>query len=180
MLHKWKLIDSKFVLDEKWYRVRRDTVEISPGRVIDDYFLSVFNDIALVLAVTSNGDVPLVRQYKHGVREIITELPAGYINDEEEPLEAAKRELKEETGYVSSNWQSLGYFYKNSTKSEGNNVHIYLAHDAQCTDAQSLDENEDIEVHVHPFHKVLDMAESGELQGADSALAVLLAKKYVV
>jgi len=89
MIEKWKLLDSELVLDDKWYRVRKDTVEIKPGKVVDDYYLGIFNDIVLIVALTADQQIPLVRQYKHGAGEILTELPAGYMDDGEEPLAAA-------------------------------------------------------------------------------------------
>ncbi len=175
MIKPWKLLKSEWALNEKWYKVRRDTVEIKPGKIIDDYFLAVFEDIVIILAITPDGQVPLVRQYKHGAGEIIAELPAGYIDKgETDPLVAAKRELQEETGFTSDDWEHLGYFYKNSTKAEGNNVHIYLANDAQKTAEQNLDENEDIEVILKPFSEALQMAKSGELKGIDTVLALML------
>ncbi len=176
MIKPWKLLKSEWALNEKWYKVRRDTVEIKPGKIIDDYFLAIFNDIVIILAITPENNVVLVRQYKHGAGEIIMELPAGYMDDgEDNPLQAAKRELQEETGFTSDDWEYLGYFYKNSTKAKGDNTHLYLAKNAQKTADQQFDENEDIEVLIKPFSEALAMAKSGELQGVDTVLAILLA-----
>lgn len=116
MLHKWKLLKSEWALNEKWYKVRRDTVEIKPGKIIDDYYISILPEVVMIIGVTPDGKVPLIKQYKHGVGDIIIELPAGLIDEGEDPLLAAKREFQEEAGYTSTQWESLGYFSTSSQK----------------------------------------------------------------
>lgn len=180
MINRWKLIDSELVLNEKWYRVRKDTVEIKPGKIVDDYYLGLFNDIVLIVALTADQQIPLVRQYKHGAGEIITELPAGYIDDGEKPLAAAQRELREETGFTASSWHELGVFYKNSAKTKGDNVHLFLALEAKRTTNQELDENENIEVIIKSFKEAVEMVWEGKAKGSDSALAILLAEKKLL
>ncbi len=177
MIEKWKLLDSELVLNEKWYRVRKDTIEIRPGCIIDDYYLGIFNDIVLIVAVTIERRILLVRQYKHGAGEILTELPAGYMDDGEEPLAAAQRELKEETGFTARAWHKLGVFFKNSAKTKGDNVHLFLALDARKTVGQELDENENIEVVMIPFAEAISMVWDGTMKGSDSALTLLLAER---
>lgn len=179
MIKKWKLLSSKWVLQNKWYNVRQDTLEVRPGRVIDDYFVGVFPDIVMILALTDNGLVPLVRQYKHGMQDIITELPAGYIDKDEDPLDSAKRELREETGYESNDWTKLGYFVKSAGNAMGGNIYIYLAKSAKKTSSQDFDDNEDIEVIEKPFAEALAIAKSGELKGIDTVLGILLAEGKV-
>ncbi len=178
MIEKWKILASEWALNEKWYKVRKDTVEIRPGKQID-YYVSVFPDVVMTLAVTSDNQIALVRQYKHGVGDIIDELPAGFINEGEEPLVAAKRELREESGYTAEDWQLLGYFSRSPGKSRGGNLYIYLAQNAYKTVDQELDENEDIEVIVKPFSEVLEMAKNGTLKGIDTVLALLLAQDKI-
>ena len=91
-LEKWTVTDSQMALDVEWCRIRRDTVRLPDGTVLDDYYLAVRPDVAVVFAVSAAHKVPLVRQYKHGAGEITLELPAGLIADET-PEEAGRREL---------------------------------------------------------------------------------------
>ena len=98
----WKVLKSELVFDEKWYKLRRDEVELPNGKVMDDYYVSVRPDVVLSFPVTEDGDVIFVRQYKHAAADVFIELPGGVIDDHESnPKEAAKRELLEETGYTS-------------------------------------------------------------------------------
>ncbi len=177
MPHKWKLLHSEWILKEKWYKVRKDTVEVKPGLILDDYFLGVFGNIVLIVALTSNNNVVLVRQYKHGAGKILLEIPAGYLNEQEDPLVAAQRELLEETGYSSTTWESLGFFQQNPTKAVGNGIHIFLANNVEKTADQHLDATENIEVVTMPFAQALQAIHQGEIQVAGSALALLLAEQ---
>lgn len=177
MLQKWKLLSSEWALNEKWYKVRKDTVEIKPGKIVNDYYVGVFADVAMTIAITSDNNVILVRQYKHGVGDVIIELPAGVIDEGEDPLEAARRELREETGYTASEWQELGYFSRTPGKSRGGNIYIYFAGNAQKTDSQEFDEQEDIEVMLMPFSEALTMAKTGKFIGIDTVVALLLAEE---
>src|SRR3989344_1888754 len=99
MLKKWKLISEKDVSPSKWFPLFRDKVELPNGHVVDDYYLSKLGDVGMVIAVTKDKEVLFVNQYKHAAGEIIYELPAGRL-DNNTPLEGAKNELEEETGYV--------------------------------------------------------------------------------
>ncbi len=91
---RWKTIKSRLVFDNPWCQVRQDEVELPNGIVLDDYFVNIRPDIALVLAVTSQREIVFVRQYRHGVSEILLELPGGSFNPQiEEGLTAARREL---------------------------------------------------------------------------------------
>lgn len=174
-MQKWKVLSSELALDNSWYKVRKDRVEIKSGKEID-YYVGVFPDVSMVLAITPDKQVPLVRQYKHGIGDLITELPAGLIDEGEDPLEAAKRELREESGYTSDDWQVLGYFSRSPGKTRGGNIYVYLAQNAQKTSNQEFDENEEIEVLLKLFSEALKMAKAGEFQGMDTIAAILLAE----
>ena len=79
-LTKWKLLRSRFVLNNKWCQVRQDEIELPSGQIIDDFFVNVRPPIALVFATTQQQELVFVRQYRHGVGEVLLELPAGSFN----------------------------------------------------------------------------------------------------
>jgi ADP-ribose pyrophosphatase len=162
-IRPWRLIKSEIVFDHKWYRLRRDWILLPDGRKIDDYFLSLRPEVVLIFAVTPEEEVLLVRQYKHGAGAIIYEFPGGtFWGNEEEAAIAAARELAEETGYTATGLQFLGAVWDDPTRQD-NRIHMYLAREAQCTQAQSLDEHEDIEVVLVGLRKVKQMCLDGEI-----------------
>ena len=84
-MEKWKLLFSKLVFNNKWFKVRQDRVELPTGKIIDDYFVWPEGDVAFVAPVTEDNHLILVRQYKHGAGEIMIEFPAGYVDNGETP-----------------------------------------------------------------------------------------------
>ena len=83
--------------EHRWYQLRRDTVRLPNGRVVDDYFVSQRPNVAIVVPLTIENKFILVRQYKHGVQAITLEFPAGIFRSVL-PVTAAARELEKETG----------------------------------------------------------------------------------
>src|SRR3989304_5703220 len=94
----WKILESTYLRP----RIRVDKCEVANGKVFEPTVLE-FRPWANVLALTRNNEAVLVKQYRHGVRDILLELPGGIVDDDENPLDAVRRELLEETGYSTSN-----------------------------------------------------------------------------
>src|ERR1700733_14757048 len=91
----WHILKSKLVFDNRWAKIRLDECELPNGQVVPNYYYWEGGDFAQVFALTTANEVILTRQYKHGVKEIVTELPAGLIDSNETSIAAAKRELRE-------------------------------------------------------------------------------------
>ena len=173
-ISKWIRLNSQFILDNQWCRVRQDRVKLPNGVVLDDYFVHVRPEIVLILPQTPSRQVIFVRQYRHGVEKILLELPAGTFDAKnEDSLEAAKRELEEETGYVSSDWMKLSTLYDNPVK-DTNRIHLYLALNAQPTGKQSLDLSEEIEVVSIPIEAIKHKILKGEICVAGTVSALFL------
>lgn len=110
-LKPWQILESKEVFQAApWIRISRQKIQLPNGRVIDDYHQIRLSDFALIVASTSDGRILVERQYRHGLGQVTILLPAGTLNAGEDALVAAKRELQEETGYVSDDWKFLGRF----------------------------------------------------------------------
>ncbi len=161
------------VFDHRWYQLRQDIVSLPNGQTVDDYFVSLRPDIATVLPITADGQVVFVRQYRHGVNEILLELPAGTFNPQEEPLAVAKRELAEETGYVAEEWKQIATFY-NSPVKQNNRIHLFKARPARLAAQQQLDITEDIEVVLKPVADIPALIASGEICVAGTITALAL------
>lgn len=173
-LQKWITRQSALVFDHQWYKVRRDVVELPNGKIVDDYFVSVRPDIALVFPVTIHQEIVFVQQYRHGAGEILLELPAGAFDPTREEAEmAAMRELEEETGYVANALTKLGVLYDNPVK-ETNKIHLFLAQNLTHPSQQTLDETEDIEVILIPVSDVLHHIAQGQICVSGSVAAVFL------
>jgi ADP-ribose pyrophosphatase len=126
-LKAWKTLESEPILDRSpWLRVLSDRIELPDGRVIDGYLRLDAPNFAVIVPEDSSGRIGLVGGYKHGVGEVDLQPPAGYLEEGERPLEAAQRELLEETGCRAALWTSLGTFVVSGNRGAGK-AHLFLA-----------------------------------------------------
>lgn len=110
-----------------WLNVRKDTCVLPDGSVIDDYYVVERADVVSIIGITEDQHIVMNRQYKHGIGEVVYEVPSGMIDEGEEPAEAARRELEEETGYrVEGELIHLADMIS-SPSSESNRFTIFLA-----------------------------------------------------
>lgn len=174
-IEPWKTLHSDLVFNHKWYQLRRDHVALPGGQVLDDYFVSVRPDVALTFPLTADNQVVFVRQYKHAAGQILLELPGGVVDEgETSKLAAARRELREETGYDSEQVELLAEVFDNPTK-DTNSISYFLARDVRHVAEQDLDETENIEVVLVPLAEVASYIERGEIRVAGSVALCLLA-----
>lgn len=178
-IKKWKILNSQMVINNQWCKVRQDEVELPNGKIVDDYFINIRLDVALVLPITSNQELVLVRQYRHGVGEILLELPAGTFDAQiEDPQVAALRELREETGYIAETAIPLGFLYDNPVK-DSNKIYLFLAQDVKKVGQQTLDLTEDINVVLIPVSNIMQKITTGEINVAGSVAAIFIGLDYL-
>lgn len=145
---KWKVLSSKYLSRRPWLTARRDVVQLPDGRINPEYYVVEYPDWVNVIALTTDGQMILERQYRHGLGKTCYELPCGVVEKGEAPLEAAKRELQEETGYAGGQWFEWMTLSPNSSANT-NLVHCFLATGVEKVSGQNLDPTEDIEVSLH-------------------------------
>ena len=105
---KWKILDSSYLSRRPWLTVRREILETPQGKKIPEYYVLEYPDWVNVIARTKDGEFIFVRQYRHGLGVTEYELCAGVCEkSDKSPLDAAKRELAEETGFGGGQWRLL-------------------------------------------------------------------------
>jgi ADP-ribose pyrophosphatase len=156
MIKKWELIRSERLSSNRVFSTRKDT-SLSPvtGKKHDFYVIEAPDWINIV-AVTDNDDVLLIRQYRHGIGAVTIEIPGGVIDSGETPLEAAKRELLEETGFVSDNWSLIGEVIPNPAI-QNNRCYTFLAESSRKVRDPQFDTTEYIVTFTAPVSQIPKM-----------------------
>jgi 8-oxo-dGTP pyrophosphatase MutT (NUDIX family) len=156
----WKVLESTYIRP----RFRIDTCELPNGKFLDATIFE-FRSWANVIALTPKKEVVLIKQYRHGVRDVLWEIPGGVVEDGEDPMEGVKRELLEETGYTAKEFIQVAKLYPNPAL-QTNSMYCFLALGAEKVGGQSLDDGEDIEVHLVPLDELIEMTKRGEFSHA--------------
>ena len=144
-MQKWKLLESKYIIQRPWATLRVDKLELPNGNIKDEYYVLEYPTWVNMVAITEDDKVLFVKQYRHGADDIFVELAAGVVEDGEEPEIAARRELLEETGYAFDSIEYICQLYANPATS-GNLTYTYLLQGGRKIQEQDLDSSEDIEV----------------------------------
>ena len=186
----WKEIRTEHVVQDEWIDFRRSAYQLPDGKTFEPFYSYSRRDYVVIVATDEEGRYLCVRQFRQGVREVTTEFPAGGIErsdgreygqeralgSSEDALKAARRELLEETGYVSDQWKFLLTVPSNATMAD-NYAHIFAAKNCQKSGEQSLDETEFLNVRLYSSDQIEEMIEKGEFQQAIHIMAWLLAGK---
>ncbi|MEY3908675.1 MAG: hypothetical protein RLZZ90_582 [Actinomycetota bacterium] len=165
--------ESEVVFEGMIWNVVRETFEYS-GSVLKREFVLHPGAVAII-ALNENQEILLIKQYRHPVRERLWEIPAGLLDvDGEQKLDAAKRELLEETGYVASGWEELTSFH---TTPGGNNetITIFLAKNAQHVGHDLLLEGEEVDMETRwvPLTEAVSSVVRGEMRSPSAAVGIM-------
>ena len=158
----WKVLRTEYLIKRPWLTARRDEVELPDGRTIPEYYVLEYPDWVNVIAITKDGQFVMERQYRHALGSTNFELPCGVIEQGETPIEAAKRELEEETGYGGGEWTKLITLSANPGTMT-NLTHCFLATGVEQISEQHLDPTEDLSVHLLTREEALNLLRDNEM-----------------
>ncbi len=175
-IKKWQVLARRLPVDDEWLQVRADDVMTGSGVVLRGYYTVRKKDFALIVPVTDDGQLLLIREYKHAIGEVVWALPAGIIDAGEDAAAAAARELEEETGYRARTIELLGRYIV-SDAFVADYAYFYLARDLIDTGVQHFDSSEQIAVSLMPFDEAVAATVRGELFPSLGAVAALLLAK---
>lgn len=159
---RWTVLSSKYLWKRPWLTVRLEHVRLANGLEAPEYYILEYPDWVNVIAITKEGEMVMIRQYRHGLDRCDYELCAGVIEEGEEPEAAARRELLEETGFGGGEWTKFAQLAPNPS-TQTNWVHSFLAVGVERVDRQHLDGAEDISVHLLSREQVLALLRDGEI-----------------
>ncbi len=152
---------------------------MSDGTIIEDYYVNEYADWVNAIVLTEGDEIVLVEQYRHPGKGFYLEIPAGKVEDGESNEDAIRREVREETGYVSEQELILlGEFMVNPA-TQTNKVITFLMTDAKRTHEQALDEKEVLEVRRFPFVDIGEMIRNKEITQLFTITAYHLAKEFI-
>jgi 8-oxo-dGTP pyrophosphatase MutT (NUDIX family) len=174
----WRILSSSYPIVTPFLRLRSDIIELPDGAIIENYYVRETRGFAIIFALTRDGRVVLVRQYKHGAARTVLELPAGAIDEGETAAECAARELAEETGYVGAAPELIGTYLADPTNSNGS-FHLYLIRDAELRLAQSFDQTEDITVETAAPVQLRAMVRDGRIDTGSHVASVYAALEHL-
>ncbi|WP_143310457.1 NUDIX hydrolase [Chitinophaga vietnamensis] len=150
----WKTLASEYLFKSPWLTARKDKCETPSGKIIEPYYVLEYNDWVNGVALTEDGQVIMIRQFRQGIGKTLLEIPGGTMDaTDPSPEFAMERELLEETGYAFKELIPLGSIAPNPASSN-NLTHMFLATGGKKIREQQLDHNEEIEVVLMPLEEV--------------------------
>ena len=175
----WDIVDRRLLVDRSPYaQIYDEDVRLPDGTLITNWVKVELPPFIIVFAVLENGQVPVVRQYRQAVRDWMFELPAGHVEDGEDHLVAAQRELREEAGVEADHWRYLGKYVMDANRDCGM-CHAYLATGARQTIAPNAGDVGEMTVHLMSLDEVRQRWLAGEFVSAPTSLSIGLALSLI-
>lgn len=159
---RWKVLESEYLHREPWLTVRKERLQLPNGTIVPKYYVLEYNDWVNIIAITKDGKYIMVEQYRHGIGETCMEVCAGVCESGEAPLDAAKRELLEETGYGNGEWTELICTAPNASANT-NLTYTYIANGVEKIAEPTPEESEDLIIHHFSVDEVKNLLAEGKI-----------------
>ena len=185
----WEEVSTEHIVQDEWIDFRKTAFRFPDGNIFEPFYTYSRRDYVVIIATDEEGRYICVRQFRQGIREVTTEFPAGGIERKdgkqygdrtavasEDALAAAKRELSEETGYVSDEWKHLITIPSQATIAD-NLAYIYVAKNCKKISDQSLDDMEFLNVKLYKADEIEEMIKNGEFKQAMHVMGWLLEQR---
>ena len=169
-INPWRMLSSREVYENQWISLREDQV-IRPDGGQGIYGVVHFKSIAVGILAVEDGHIYLVGQYRYTLQKYSWEIPEGGCSEGEDILDAAKRELEEETGLKAAKWELCGDTYLSNSVTDERAVWFLATELTQGK--QRPEETEQLNIRRIPFEHALDMALTGEITDIISVLAIV-------
>ncbi len=170
-MKKWKLLSSKYLFRRPWLTARLDSYELPDGRINNEYYILEYPTWVNIIAIDREGRFVMVEQYRPGLDDVFIELCAGVAEAGETPLEAAKRELAEETGYGKGKWE-LNTVVCANPSSQNNLAYCFIARDVEPVNERHLDATEDLAVRFLNRGQIYELLEKDKMKQAIMAASL--------
>lgn len=159
---KWQILHSDYLIRNLWLTVRKDHIRQPSGCEMKDFYVIEYPDWVNVIAITEDDRFIIEEQYRHGLQRVNFELCAGCVEQGESPLEAAKRELLEETGFDGGEWEEFMASAPNPN-SMSNVCHTFLAKGVRLVSEPHREKTEDIKVHFLTLDELTKVLNEGKI-----------------
>ncbi len=173
---KFEKLDSETIFKGRVFTIRRDLLRTPDGRTTK-FDIVEHHGSVVILPIDQNGNLLLVRQYRHAAADNLLELPAGMLEPDERPVACARREIREETGMAAKRLENLGEFYLAPGYSS-EFMTVFLATDLH-NDPLTPDVDEFLQVESVPLAEALSMAEAGQMPDAKTLAALFIARPHL-
>ena len=169
-LSPWRTLSTRKLLSAlPWLEVSVEQVQLPDGRVIDDFYQVFMPESVLIYATTEDGKVIVEQAYRHGIGTVSFVFPTGGINPHEAAIDAARRELLEETGYSAENWRAIGSYVANGNQGCGR-VHLFRAETARKLAEPDANDLEEIRVVLMTKQELANALINGDISVLSSVM----------
>ncbi len=173
----YQVTSSTKIYSDHFITVRKDDIVLPNGKEGTYATAEIIEGVAVV-ALTDKKEVHLIKQYRYALEDDSLEVISGAIDGQEKPLEAARREAREEAGIEAKQWESLGHMYLDTSIAKGK-VHLYLARELSYTSTDP-DDSEELKKITIPLHEAISKVMNSEVVHSPSCVSLLKAWHYLI